>query len=223
MIPESLGSDYAGNRAGANGFPVRRAISMTPSTAPYESCGDALGDSRQFAIDRNPAASRDSPAQTAMKRRPESTLFSISSNSLDMHAVAYLEPLSGLVGVVCDGAGSASCADIASRLTCHLIWRSFGAACDRILQPGLAHDTLVNIQQMLGDEAIGASSRSGSSVHAAGCHCFTRCDHSLADRCRRNVLRLAVSRDEGSIYHATGRRRNGFNAGTRLSLNGSSQ
>jgi hypothetical protein len=72
----------------------------------------------------------------------------------DSHAVRYFDHASALVGIVSDGAGSASHAQIGSRLTCDFVIAELAdVSRDKLFVPSFANDTLANVQQMLGEEA----------------------------------------------------------------------
>lgn len=68
----------------------------------------------------------------------------------DSHAVSYLEHACALIGVVSDGAGSASHAHIGSRVTCEVIMQEAeGANPDHLFSTGFAHDTIEKIRLCL--------------------------------------------------------------------------
>ncbi len=72
----------------------------------------------------------------------------------DSHAVGYLDAAEAFVGVVADGAGSASRAKIGSSRTCEIIMRELaGAPPCKLLTRALACDTLVAVRQALFEEA----------------------------------------------------------------------
>lgn len=72
----------------------------------------------------------------------------------DSHAVSYLEHASALIGIVSDGAGSASQARVGSQLTCEIILRQAKTADpDNLLTASFARDTLEEIRRALFVEA----------------------------------------------------------------------
>ncbi len=72
----------------------------------------------------------------------------------DSHAVKFLDHASAFLGVVSDGAGSASHAQIGSRLTCDFIVRA-AEACDpaRLFTESFARDTVEKLRGVLFEEA----------------------------------------------------------------------
>jgi len=72
----------------------------------------------------------------------------------DSHAARYLESASAFIGIVSDGAGSASHAHIGSRLTCDVILHEAEAADPAVLfTEAFARDTVENLRRVLFEEA----------------------------------------------------------------------
>lgn len=72
----------------------------------------------------------------------------------DSHAIAYLKSASSLIGVVSDGAGSASHAHIGSRLTCEVIIREAEGVDPALLfTESFARDTIEKVRAALFAEA----------------------------------------------------------------------
>jgi serine/threonine protein phosphatase PrpC len=72
----------------------------------------------------------------------------------DSHAAAYLESATAFIGIVSDGAGSASHAHIGSRLTCDVILREADAAEPAgLFTEAFARDTVEKLRAVLFKEA----------------------------------------------------------------------
>jgi Protein phosphatase 2C len=72
----------------------------------------------------------------------------------DSHAAAYLESATAFIGIVSDGAGSASHAHLGSRLTCDVILREADAAEPAgLFTEAFARDTVEKLRAVLFKEA----------------------------------------------------------------------